>query len=77
MKRIYVYVMTAFALLAGACSDNDLNDDVPVIPATPDIVIPEGATEGELLVKFVPEMTVWWEPLPGRVFRRQTRYFLF
>ena len=57
MKRIYVYVMTAFALLAGACSDNDLNDDVPVIPATPDIVIPEGATEGELLVKFVPEMT--------------------
>ena len=49
--------MTTFALLAGACSDNDLNDDAPVVPVTPDIVIPEGAAEGELLVKFVPEMT--------------------
>ena len=57
MKRIYIYAITAFALLAGACSDNDLNDDAPVIPATPDIVIPEGAAEGELLIKFVPEMT--------------------
>ena len=28
-----------------------------MIPATPDIVIPEGAAEGELLIKFVPEMT--------------------
>ena len=46
--------MTTFALLAGACSDNDLNDDAPVVPVTPDIVIPEGAAEGELLVKFVP-----------------------
>ena len=57
MKRIYIYAITAFALLAGACSDNDLNDDAPVVPATPDIVIPEGAAEGELLIKFVPEMT--------------------
>ena len=57
MKRIYIYVITAFALLAGACSDNNLNDDAPVVPATPDIVIPEGAAEGELLIKFVPEMT--------------------
>lgn len=50
MKRIYIYVITAFALLAGACSDNNLNDDAPVVPATPDIVIPEGAAEGELLI---------------------------
>ena len=57
MKKIYIYIMTTFALLAGACSDNDLNDDAPVVPVTPDIVIPEGAAEGELLVKFVPEMT--------------------
>ena len=34
--------MTTFALLAGACSDNDLNDDAPVVPVTPDIVIPKG-----------------------------------
>ena len=34
MKRIYIYAITAFALLAGACSDNELNDDAPVIPAT-------------------------------------------
>ena len=48
MKRIYIYVITAFALLAGACSDNNLNDDAPVVPATPDIVIPEGAAEGDV-----------------------------
>ena len=81
MKRIYIYVITAFALLAGACSDNNLNDDAPVVPATPDIVIPEGAAEGELLIKFVPEMTeildrtmkTRAEPPPGRAFRRRTR----
>ena len=80
MKRIYIYVITAFALLAGACSDNNLNDDAPVVPATPDIVIPEGAAEGELLIKFVPEMTeildrkhVRREPPPGRAFPQRTR----
>ena len=57
MKRIYIYAITAFALLAGACIDYELIDYAPVIPATPDIVIPEGAAEGELLIKFVPEMT--------------------
>lgn len=46
MKRIYIYVITAFALLAGACSDNNLNDDAPVVPATPDIVIPEELPKG-------------------------------
>ena len=81
MKRIYIYVITVFALLAGACSDNNLNDDAPVVPATPDIVIPEGAAEGELLIKFVPEMTeildrVRRELPPGRAFRQRMRYFL-
>ena len=41
--------MTTFALLAGACSDNDLNDDAPVVPVTPDIVIPEGRLPTVLL----------------------------
>lgn len=57
MKKIYIYVVTAFALLAGACSDSDLGDGAPGKPVTPDVVIPDGAAEGELLIKFVPEMT--------------------
>lgn len=57
MKKIYIYIMTTFALLAGACSDNDLNDDAPVVPVTPDIVIPEGAPKGNYWLSFVPEMT--------------------
>ncbi len=47
--------MTTFALLAGACSDNDLNDDAPVVPVTPDIVIPEGAAEGNYWLSLSPK----------------------
>ena len=56
MKSIYIYVLI-FALFAGACSDRELTDSSPVIPGVPGAVIPEGASDGELLIKFVPEMT--------------------
>ena len=53
MKRNYLY-MAIFALLMGACSD-ELTEQA--IVETPEVNIPQEATEGELLVKFVPEMT--------------------
>ena len=53
MKRNYLY-MAIFALLMGACSD-ELTEQT--ITEVPEVNIPQEATEGELLVKFVPEMT--------------------
>ena len=46
--------MAIFALLMGACSD-ELTE--PSMIETPEVNIPQEATKGELLVKFVPEMT--------------------
>lgn len=46
--------MAIFALLLGACSDELTEQTVMDIP---EVNIHEEATEGELLVKFVPEMT--------------------
>ena len=46
--------MAIFALLMGACSD-ELTE--PSVIDTPEVNIPQEATKGELLVKFVPEMT--------------------
>lgn len=46
-----------FSLLVGACSDSDLADESPVTPDIPGTMIPDGAADGELLIKFVPEMS--------------------
>lgn len=46
--------MAIFALLMGACSD-ELTEQTLI--DTPEVNIPQEATKGELLVKFVPEMT--------------------
>ena len=43
-----------FSLLVGACSDSDLTDESPVTPGIPGTIIPDGAADGELLIKFVP-----------------------
>lgn len=56
MKKIYLYV-TIFTLFLGACADNDIIDQAAGIPDTPATEIPVEATEGELLIKFAPEMT--------------------
>lgn len=54
MKNNYLYICV-FALLAGACSDDSLvTSDVPESPV---VEIPAEVTDGELLVKFSPEMT--------------------
>ena len=44
-------------LLFAACNDVDLTTPGGVETDMTDILIPEGAADGELLVKFVPEMT--------------------
>lgn len=54
MKKIYLYAF-AFVLLAGACSDSETVIEAPVISDTP-TQLPVDATNGELLIKFVPEM---------------------
>lgn len=56
MKRTYLYAI-AFILLAGACSDDDVIGQASDSPTTQVTEIPAEATEGELLIKFVPEMT--------------------
>lgn len=56
MKKIYLYAI-AFTLFAGACSDNDVIGQAPDKPVTPETEIPVEAPEGELLIKFAPEMT--------------------
>lgn len=56
MNRLYIYILM-FALLLGACSDNDIVNDVVKGPGEPSIDLPIDVTKGELLIKFKPEMT--------------------
>ena len=56
MKRTYIYALIV-GLLVTACNDNDIITSVGVEVESTDIFIPEGAAEGELLIKFVPDMT--------------------
>ena len=55
MKKVYIYAL-ACALTAVSCQDNEWVAD-SVTPQTPEIEIPMGAADGELLIKFVPEMS--------------------
>lgn len=56
MKKIYLFLTLLSALLVVACSDNGLTSELPDNDV-PEVAIPEEAIEGELLVKFVPEMS--------------------
>ena len=56
MKRHCIYALL-IGLFVSACNDIELPVQIGVETETTDIFIPEDATEGELLVKFVPEMT--------------------
>ena len=56
MKKIYLFLTLLSALLVVACSDNSLTSELPDNDV-PEVAIPEEAIEGELLVKFVPEMS--------------------
>ena len=52
MKKIFAYIL--FAIVAVSCNDN-IADSGYVVETNPSVVA-EGAVEGELLVKFSPEM---------------------
>lgn len=56
MKRTYIYALV-IGLFVAACNDTEFVVQNGVAPESEEIFIPEGAEEGELLVKFVPEMT--------------------
>ena len=55
MKKVYIYAL-AYALTAVSCQDNEWGAD-SATPQAPAIEIPMGAADGELLIKFVPEMS--------------------
>ena len=55
MKKVYIYAL-AYALTAVSCQDNEWGAD-SATPQAPEIEIPMGAADGELLIKFVPEMS--------------------
>ena len=56
MKRTYIFALIA-GLFVTSCNDVDIVVPNGVETESTDVFIPEGATEGELLIKFVPEMT--------------------
>ena len=56
MKRTYLYALI-IGLFVTACVDTDVVVPTDGASASTDIFIPEDAAEGELLIKFVPEMT--------------------
>ena len=56
MKRTYIWALIV-GLFITACNDTEYVGQNGVVTETEDIFIPEGAIEGEMLIKFVPEMT--------------------
>ena len=56
MKRTYIYALI-IGLFVAACNDAEFDVTNGVVSESEDIFIPEDAEEGELLIKFVPEMT--------------------
>ena len=56
MKRNFLYALL-MGLFITACNDVDMTTQSGAENEMAGIVIPEDATEGELLIKFVPEMT--------------------
>ena len=56
MKRTFIFALIA-GLFVTACNDVDIIEQNGVETDSADLFIPEDAEEGELLIKFVPEMT--------------------
>ena len=56
MKKCNLFI-AIFALMLGACTDDTAVLETSHEPSVPEVNIPNQAKEGELLVKFVPEMT--------------------
>lgn len=56
MKRIYFILITTVAIAFASCSDRDMDAVKPDTgQGAPIIDVPEGATQGKILVKFKPE----------------------
>lgn len=53
--RLFIY-SALFALSLSSCNDNDITNDLPEIPE-PSLSLTVDAIDGELLIKFSPEMT--------------------
>lgn len=53
--RRYLCFLVAMTL-ATACVKDSITTQMPDMDATPEVVIPEGATAGEAIIKFSPEM---------------------
>ena len=51
--RRYITILAAAALAVGCTNENT---SIPTPDATPTVVVPEGATAGEVIIKFSPEM---------------------
>lgn len=52
----YLYSIMAVALLAAACVKDDIATKMPSEEHTTEVVVPEGANRGEVIIKFKPEM---------------------
>ena len=56
MKRIYLILIAAVAITFASCSDQEMDTVKPDAgQVAPIIDLPEGATQGRILVKFKPE----------------------
>lgn len=56
MKRFNLYIVS-LALALGACTQETILDDQNLQPQVPEVNLPAESVKGELLIKFVPEMT--------------------
>ena len=56
MKKKYLYT-ALFALTLSACADEDIVEQPSVPQGETEVKLPADATDGELLIKFSPEMT--------------------
>lgn len=65
MKRVFIYASLLVTLFAASCTDSDITVPVPSNPGESEVVVPEGSVEGEILVKFAPEMTEILDNLPS------------
>ena len=52
----YLYSIMAVALLAAACVKDDIATKMPSEEHNSEVVVPEGANRGEVIIKFKPEM---------------------
>ena len=56
MKRIYLILIAAVAITFTSCSDRDMDTVKPDTgQGAPIINLPEGASQGKIMVKFKPE----------------------